>query len=78
MKTETWNHRVMNCPSENGGDDLLVFKEVHYTNGVAHSYGNAFLCGEDRNEMVELATRLLEACSKQVMHENQFNVGEKK
>jgi hypothetical protein len=73
----TWNHRVMNCPSENGGNDLLVFKEVHYTaDGVADSYTDAFFCGESREEMVELATRLLEACSQQVMHENQFNEGE--
>jgi len=72
----TWNHRMVNCPSENGGDDLLIFKEVFYDeNDVPYAYSDTFLCGESREEMVELAEHLLKAAQQEVLHENQFGQG---
>jgi len=72
----TWNHRMVNCPSENDGDDLLMFKEVFYDeNDVPYAYSDMYLCGESREEMVELAERLLKAAQQEVLHENQFGEG---
>jgi len=68
-----WNHRVMNCPSENGGDDLLFFKEVYYDdNGKPDAYSEPFMCGDDIDELRLLLQRLENALDKPVLHENDF------
>ena len=36
--SSTWNHRVMNLPSENGGDDWFTIQEVYYEDGVVVGY----------------------------------------
>ena len=72
----TWNHRVVNCPSENDGEDLLVFKEVYYDeNGVPYAYSDIYACSESQDGTVELAERLLKAAKQEVLHENQFGQG---
>lgn len=71
--TMNWNHRVMNCPSENGGDDLLLFKEVYYgDNGKPDSYSDPFVCGDDLDELRLLLQRLEKALGEPVLHENEF------
>ena len=71
--TMNWNHRVMNCPSENGGDDLYVFKEVFYDdNGKPEAYSEPFMCGDDLDELRLLLQRLEKALSEPVLHENKF------
>jgi len=68
-----WNHRVMNCPSENGGDDLLFFKEVFYDDkGKPDAYSEPFMCGDDLDELRLLLLRLEKALDKPVLHENDF------
>jgi len=68
-----WNHRVMNCPSENGGEDLLLFKEVYYDEeGKPDSYSEPFMCGDDLDELRLLLRRLEKALSEPVLHETDF------
>lgn len=65
----TWNHRVMNCPSENGGDPLLKFVEVYYEDGVIVGHSDAFFCGDDIEELRELLARLSRALDKPILEE---------
>lgn len=68
-----WNHRVMNCPSENGGEDCFLFKEVYYDDkGVAHSYGNPFMGGDTFEELQELVDHFKTALGHPVLHEKEF------
>ena len=71
-----WNHRVMNCPSENGGDDFYLFKEVYYDDqDRPDSYSEPFMCGDSVDELKELLQRLEKALTLPVLHENDFGEG---
>ena len=73
-----WNIRVVNCPSENGNEDLLCFKEVYYDdNDQPCSYGDPFICSETKEGLAEIIDRMHKAMSRETLHENQFN-GESK
>ena len=69
-----WNHRVINCPSENGGEDYFIFKEVYYDDKdqQPYAYGNVFLGGDDLDELKTLAERLGKALEQPVLHEKEF------
>jgi hypothetical protein len=69
-----WNHRVINCPSENGGDDYFTFKEVYYDDKdqQPYAYGNVFLGGDDLDELQTLVARLSTALTQPVLHERDF------
>ena len=68
-----WNHRLMNCPSENGGDDYFTFKEVYYDDqDRPDAYSNPFMGGDTIDEVQELLMRLHTALQKPVLHENDF------
>lgn len=68
-----WNIRVMNCPSENGGEDLLSFKEVYYDeDDRPHSYSEPFICSETKEGLQEIIARMQTAMDRQTLHENQF------
>jgi len=67
-----WNHRLMNCPSENGGEDYITFKEVYYDEGKPCSYCNPFMGGDDIGEVRELLVRLGKAVEQPVLHEDEF------
>jgi hypothetical protein len=63
----------MNCPSENGGEDMLLFKEVYYDEeGKPDSYSEPFMFGDDLDELRLLLLRLEKALDKPVLHENEF------
>lgn len=72
MSDYTWNHRLMNCPSENGGDDYFCFVEVHYEDGKPIGYTEAFMGGDTVDEVRELMTWLQGALDKPVLHEDEF------
>ena len=72
MNDYTWCHRVMNCPSENGGDDYFCFVEVHYKDGEPVGYTDAFMGGDTAEELRELVSMLTRALDKPVMHESEF------
>lgn len=68
-----WNHRIINCPSENGGDDWLTVKEVFYDeHDKAHSYSDACVGGESIEELQQLFDRFTVASALPVLHENDF------
>lgn len=68
-----WNHRVVNCPSENGGEDLYTFKEVYYDDqDRPNSYSDVFTCGDDLDGLRELVDRLGKALTLPVLHEDNF------
>lgn len=68
-----WNIRLVNCPSENGGEDYFTFKEVFYDDdGNAEGYTNAYLGGDDIGEVQELLMRLHVALQQPVLHESDF------
>jgi hypothetical protein len=69
-----WNHRVINCPSENGGDeDFFTFKEVYYDEeDRPESYSDPFMCGDTIEELHELVDRLKTALDRPVLHERDF------
>jgi hypothetical protein len=63
----------MNCPSDNGGDDFFVFKEVFYDDqDRPDGYSNPFMGGDSIDEVRELLVRLSVALSLPVLHENDF------
>jgi hypothetical protein len=72
-----WNHRVMNCPSENGGNDYITFKEVYYEDGAPTSYCEPFYGCDTKQELQELVARLGRALEQQMLHEDMFKQGEK-
>ena len=68
-----WNHRLMNCPSENGGDDYFTFKEVYYDDqDQPNAYSDPFMGGDSIDEVQELLMRLHTALQKPVLHEDEF------
>jgi hypothetical protein len=68
-----WNHRVVNCPSENGGDDYFAFKEVYYDDqDRPDAYSDPFMAGDDMDGLHELIARLNKAMTRPVLHENDF------
>jgi hypothetical protein len=68
-----WNHRLINCPSENGGEDYFTFKEVYYDDqDRPDAYSNPFMGGDSIDEVQELLMRLHTALQKPVLHENDF------
>ena len=68
-----WNHRLMNCPSENGGEDYFTFKEVYYDDqDRPDAYSDPFMGGDSIDEVQELLMRLHTALQKPVLHENDF------
>jgi hypothetical protein len=72
-----WNHRIMNCPSENGGEDYITFKEVFYDdNGRPEFYSDPFFSSDTKQGLEELVYRLTRALNEQMLHENMFEQGE--
>jgi len=68
-----WNHRVMNCPSINGGEDCFTFKEVYYDDkGNPCAYSDAFMGGDTFEELQELVDRFKTALGNPVLHEKEF------
>jgi hypothetical protein len=68
-----WNHRIINCPSENGGDDYFVIKEVHYDEDeTPRGYTDSFMGGDCLESVRELIDRFQGALAKPTMHEDDF------
>lgn len=67
----TWNHRLVNRPSTNGGEDMFYFAEVHYeADGSISGASTPFLESETPEGMVLLANWLLQAAKEPALHEN--------
>jgi len=76
-----WNHRIINCPSENGGDTWLTIKEVFYDeydkgDHTPYAYTDACFGGESIEEMQQLVERFAVASALPVLHEDYFKLHE--
>jgi polygalacturonase len=68
-----WNYRLVNCPSTNGGDDWIEFKEVFYSEqGGLLGYGNACIGSETKADLQDIVARLNKALDLPVLHESNF------
>lgn len=67
-----WNIRVVNCPSENGNEDLLCFKEVYYEDDRPSSYCEPFFHSETKEGLEEIIKRMQTAMDRPTLHEDQF------
>lgn len=55
----TWNYRIVNTKSENGGEDWYCLQEVIYRDGKPEGYGDPCTGSEDMESMKEV-WRLME------------------
>lgn len=76
-----WNHRLVNMPSENGGEPWITLRKVHYEDNKPTGYGKP-CCGSETLEGVKqlslwnssrVCAWFAEAASKPVLHEDDFN-----
>ena len=73
-----WNHRFVNCPSKNEGNDWYELKEVYYDNlgiPIAYTEDAIDVCGESMEEVYTLGERIATAWSKPILHEKDFGEG---
>lgn len=68
----TWNHRLVNVPSENGGEQWITVQEVHYENGKPTGYGEPCYGSETLEGAKQVCAWFAEAASKPVLHEDDF------
>jgi len=52
----TWNYRIVNAKSENGGEDWYCLKEVTYSKGKPTGYGNPSTGSETSSPCVVCGT----------------------
>lgn len=75
----TWNYRMVNCPSTNGGKDWIQLKEVYYEGEVLTptAYCDPPLLGDETFQGLEQMLRMLNSgLNHPVLHENDFKEGE--
>ena len=73
-----WNHRFVNCPSKNGGEDWYELKEVYYDNlglPIACTENAVDVCGESMDDVYKLGYRIAQAWDKPILHEKDFGEG---
>ena len=68
----TWNHRLVNVPSENGGEPWIALQEVHYEDGKPTGYGEPCCGSETLEGAKQVCAWFAEAASKPVLHEDDF------
>ena len=68
-----WNHRLVNMPSENGGEPWIVLQEVHYEDGKPTGYGDPCCGSETLEGAKQVCAWFAEAANKPVLHEDDFN-----
>ena len=68
----TWNYRIVNVPSENGGEDLFELKEVSYGDGKPTGYGRPCVSDETIEGLEEILNWMTRAALRPVLHEDDF------
>lgn len=68
--TLTWNHRIVKLKHlDFNGDPIYQFAEVYYEDGVPVAFGDGYMSSDTVEGLQEVADRLLVACSKPVINE---------
>jgi hypothetical protein len=69
----TWNYRIVNVKSENGGEDWYCLKEVIYLEGKPSGYNEPCVGSEDMDSMREVWRMMGLAMEKPPLQEEDFN-----
>ena len=69
----TWNYRIVNAKSENGGEDWYCLKEVIYQEGKPSWYSEPCVGSEDMDSMREVWRMMGLAMEKPPLQESDFN-----
>ena len=73
----TWNYRIVNTKSENGGEDWYCLKEVTYRNGKPEGFGDPCLGSEDVESLIGGVWNMVEkAMQLPPLQEDDFEKGE--
>ncbi len=69
-----WNYRLVNTPSENGGDDWFELKEVYYNDdGTLMGFADACIGGDTLDEARHTFNKyIFEGVGKPALHEDDF------
>jgi len=68
----TWEYRLVNMPSANGGDDWLELREVYYDGGNPVGHSNPCLGSETGEGVGQVAAWIASGMAKPPLHEKDF------
>jgi hypothetical protein len=69
----TWNHRVVDMTTENGGEPLFEVREVFYNDdGVPVGHGEPSVMSETMEGLAKLLDRMQEALAQPVLKPKDF------
>jgi hypothetical protein len=69
----TWNYRIVNTKSQNGGADWYCLQEVCYNSkGQPTGYGDPCTGSDDVDSMTELRSMILQAFDNPPLQEEDF------
>ena len=66
----TWDYRIVNTPSINGGDAWYALHEVHYQDGVPVGYTDPCIGTDEVSSLAVLGARIAAAFTLPVLHED--------
>ena len=69
----TWNYRMVNAKSENGGEDWYCLKEVVYNDGKPIGYNDPCIGSEDMDSMRDVWHLMSLAMEAPPLQESDFN-----
>jgi hypothetical protein len=69
----SWNYRIVNAKSENGGEDWYCLKEVIYQEGKPSGYSEPCVGSEDMESMRDVWRMMGLAMEKPALQEEDFN-----
>jgi hypothetical protein len=69
----SWNYRIVNAKSENGGEDWYCLKEVIYQEGKPSGYSEPCVGSEDMESMRDVWRMMGLAMEKPPLQEEDFN-----
>ena len=68
----TWNHRVVDMTTENGGESLFAIREVFYRNGRPASHGEPNAVSEDMEGLEWCIGEMRDALKQPILKLNDF------
>ena len=68
----TWNYRIVNTKSENGGEDWYCLQEVCYTKGKPSGYASPCTGSEDMDSLREVFEMMNQAMELPPLQEEDF------
>ena len=68
----TWNHRVVDMTTENGGESLFAIREVFYRNGRPASHGEPSMVSENMEGLEWLVNEIRDALRQPMLKPKDF------